>query len=260
VIGVRADSAIDIRLLAPRPHDRRHTARGRPDIRSIQAPLMDVRPVIFYSSNAAGRPAQAACHPPRVRKAFSRRRGDLSQQIRFGVQLAFGLMTLAVGVQFVLWVRYFEAGGTTLRVDRPDGVEAWLPIASLMNLKTLILTGAVPEIHAAGLFMLIAFLGISFLNRKAFCSWICPVGTISEWLWQTGRSLLGRTVAAPRWLDVPLRGLKYILFRCSLTSWSRCPYPRSRRSSAARTDWLPTSRCSISFATWAARLRSSWPC
>ena len=94
---------------------------------------MDVQPVIFYSSSVADRPGPAPCRPPRVKKAFLRRRGDLSQQIRFGVQAAFGLMTLAVGVQFVLWVRYFSAGGTTLRVDRPDGVEAWLPIASLMN-------------------------------------------------------------------------------------------------------------------------------
>lgn len=172
---------------------------------------MDVQPLLLYRSTPADRPVPATRRSPRLKKAFTRRRGDMSQQIRFGVQVAFGLIALAVGIQFVLWVRYFESGGTTVRVERPDGVEAWLPIASLMNLKTLILTGEVPEIHAAGLFMLIAFLAISFLYRKAFCSWICPVGTISEWLWQTGRSVFGRTLAAPRWLDVPLRGLKYIL-------------------------------------------------
>ena len=36
------------------------------------------------------------------------------------------LVDHALGVQFVVWVRYFESGGTTLRVERPDGVEAWL--------------------------------------------------------------------------------------------------------------------------------------
>lgn len=158
-----------------------------------------------------GRPRRRRYADSQVKKAFTRRRGDLSQQVRLGVQLSFGAIALWVGVQFIIWVRYFENGGTTMRMARPDGVEAWLPIASLMNLKALILTGAVPEVHAAGMFMLIAFLSISLLYRKAFCSWICPVGTISEWLWQTGHLVLKRTFAPPRWLDLGLRSLKYIL-------------------------------------------------
>jgi polyferredoxin len=146
-----------------------------------------------------------------MKKAFSRRRGDTSQQVRLASQLGFAAITSWVGVQFYLWVRFYETGGASMRVSRPDGVEAWLPIAALMNLKTFLLTHQVPSAHAAGMFMLIAFLAISFLYRKAFCSWICPVGTISEWLWQTGRRYFKRSVAPPRWIDVPLRGLKYVL-------------------------------------------------
>ena len=161
---------------------------------------MGPQPVIFYSSTPAASGAR-----PRVRvhqkKAFTRRRGDVSQQIRVGLQLFFTAITVWVGVQFVMWVRYFESGGTTVRVERPDGVEAWLPIASLMNLKTFILTRSVPEMHAAGMFMLIAFLSISLLYRKAFCSWMCPVGAVSEWLWQTGRIFFKRGLTPPRWLD-----------------------------------------------------------
>lgn len=144
------------------------------------------------------------------------------------MQLCFGAIALWVGIQFIIWVRYFESGATTLRAERPDGVEAWLPIASLMNLKALILTGAVPEIHAAGMFMLIAFLAISFLYRKAFCSWICPVGTISEWLWQTGVMLFKRTFAPPRWLDLGLRSLKYVLLALFLYLVVTMPVPDIR--------------------------------
>jgi polyferredoxin len=61
------------------------------------------------------------------------------------------------------------------------------------------------------MFLLVAFLAISLLFRKAFCSWLCPIGTISEWLWQGGKEMMGRTFAVPRWLDIPLRSLKYIL-------------------------------------------------
>ena len=65
-----------------------------------------------------------------------------------------------------------------------------------MDLKAFLLTGQIPAVHAAGMFMIVAFLGISFVYRKAFCSWICPVGTISEWPWQTGQIWLRR--APPR--------------------------------------------------------------
>ena len=164
----------------------------------------------------------------RVRKPFTRRRGDLSQQVRLAVQVIFGAVAVLVGLQFVLWVRYFESGGSTVKVARPAGVEAWLPIAALMNLKSFLLTGQIPELHPAGMFMLIAFLSISFLYRKAFCSWICPVGTISEWLWQTGRQVIRRTFAAPRWLDVPLRGLKYILLSLFLYVVITMPVPDIR--------------------------------
>ena len=178
---------------------------------------------------SGGSPQPIAFHKVSpAKKAFTRRRGDRSQQIRFAAQIGFGGIAVWVGIQFVLWVRYFENNGTTMKVARPDGVEAWLPIAALMNLKSFVLTGQVPDAHAAGMFMMMAFLAISFLYRKAFCSWICPVGTISEWLWQTGKAWFGRTLAAPRWLDIPLRGLKYILLSLFLYVVITMPVPDIR--------------------------------
>jgi polyferredoxin len=50
----------------------------------------------------------------------------------------------------------------------------------------------------------------SVLLKKAFCSWLCPVGTISEYLWKFGRRMFHRNIAISRWLDIPLRSLKYL--------------------------------------------------
>jgi polyferredoxin len=125
--------------------------------------------------------------------------------------VAFLTLNVWIAGQFYLFVRYYETGGRTVRASRPPGVEGWLPIASLMNLKVLLSTGAMPRLHPAGLFLLLAFLGTSWLLRKSFCSWLCPVGTVSEWLWRMGRRALGRNLRPPRWLDVGLRSLKYIL-------------------------------------------------
>jgi polyferredoxin len=59
--------------------------------------------------------------------------------------------------------------------------------------------------------LFIAFLVMSVLLKKAFCSWLCPVGTLSEHLWMLGRRIFGRNLRLPKWVDIPLRVLKYLL-------------------------------------------------
>ena len=159
----------------------------------------------------AGSVAPSPAAPPRPKKKLLRRAPDRAQALRRAAQVAFLALNVWIGVQFYLFVRYFETGGKSVWASRPAGVEGWLPIAGLMNLKLLLLTGALPESYPAGLVLFLAFLAISLLFRKAFCSWLCPVGTLSEALWKAGRRLFGRSFLLPRWLDWPLRGVKYLL-------------------------------------------------
>jgi polyferredoxin len=136
---------------------------------------------------------------------------DGTQRWRRVVQVAFLLLNVAIGAQFWRFVRFFETGGETAWAPRPPGVEGFLPIAALMNLKATVLTGELPRRFPAGMVLLVVFLVITFAFRKAFCSWLCPVGTLSEGLWKLGRRVLGRTFALPAWADYPLRALKYLL-------------------------------------------------
>jgi polyferredoxin len=150
--------------------------------------------------------------PSRPKKKLVRRSDkDYSQTLRRSFQFAFLLLNVYLGSRFYLWVRHFETGMQTRVVARPAGVEGWLPIAGMMNLKYFLVTGHVPAMHPAAMFLLITFLAMAFLFRKAFCGWLCPVGTVSEYLWLTGRKILGRNFHLPGWIDVPLRGLKYLL-------------------------------------------------
>ena len=156
--------------------------------------------------------ATAPLTPSKPRKRLMKRAArDFSQPLRRAFQLVFLALNVWIGVQFYLFVRYYETGGQTIRASRPPGVEGWLPIAALMNLKVWLSTGGLPTLHPAGLFLLLAFLGISWLFRKSFCSWLCPIGTISEMLWKLGRSTFQRNFHLPRWLDIVLRGVKYVL-------------------------------------------------
>src|ERR1035437_7766747 len=146
------------------------------------------------------------------RKKLVRRLGpDSSQRMRRIVQWLFVALNGWLGIQFLLWVRFCESGGMGLNVPRPAGAEGWLPIAGLMNTKYFLLTGHVPAIHPAAMVLFIAFLVMSVLLKKAFCSWLCPVGTLSEHLWKFGERIFGRNLHLPKWVDIPLRGLKYLL-------------------------------------------------
>jgi polyferredoxin len=134
--------------------------------------------------------------PPKpIRKKLVRRAGpDRSQLLRRAVQLAFFALNAWIGVEFYLFVRYYETGGHSVWAGRPPGVEGWLPIASMMNLKVLLASGEMPRLHPAGMFLLIAFLSASWIFRKSFCGWLCPFGALQELLAQVSRAL-----GVPQW-------------------------------------------------------------
>ena len=170
-----------------------------------------------------------AAPPPKIRKKLLKRAAkDRSQTLRRAFQFAFLALNVWIGVEFYRFVRYYETGGRSAYAGRPPGVEGWLPIASLMNLKVLLLSGSVPALHPAGMFLLIAFLAVSWIFRKSFCGWLCPVGTISEYLWLLGRRAFGRNFRLPRPADIALRSLKYILLGLFLYAVGSMPIPAIR--------------------------------
>lgn len=138
-----------------------------------------------------------------------------TQKWRLAVQIAFALLCIWIGFEFHYFVKYLESGGATSFVERPPGVEGFLPISSLMSLYYFLLSGEIHAAHPAGMVILVAIIVLSFVFGKAFCSWLCPVGLISESLGDLGdkisRKLFKRTLKMPRWLDYPLRSLKYLL-------------------------------------------------
>lgn len=154
---------------------------------------------------------------------YRRAAPDRTQRLRRSVQIAFLLLNVWIAVDFYRFVRFFETAGASGTPQRPPGVEGWLPIASLMNLKIWLMSGVVPRVHPAGMFLLVAFLTISLLLRKSFCGWLCPVGTVSEYLWTIGRRAFRRNWRMPGWLDLGLRSLKYLLLGLFLFVVLRMP-------------------------------------
>jgi polyferredoxin len=178
----------------------------------VNVQLNEAREDGLAAQRVSRSPDDSSVRLTNLRKKLVRRaQADHSQSLRRVFQLAFLLLNAWVGGGFYFWVRGFETGVHVATATRPAGVEGWLPIAGLMNFKYWIATSRIPATHPAAFFLFITFLAIAFLFRKAFCSWLCPIGTLSEYLWRAGRKIFRRNFQLPRWIDIPLRGLKYLL-------------------------------------------------
>lgn len=129
-------------------------------------------------------------------------------RIRLAVQAAFTLISLYAGYRFILFLDW-TSGKTEVFTPKPGAVEGFLPISALLGFRRLVSSGFWDRAHPAGLAVFLAALVMVFLFRKGFCGYICPVGFLSGLLEKGGRKL-GLARIPPRWLDLPLTGLKYL--------------------------------------------------
>ncbi|MCL6494871.1 MAG: 4Fe-4S binding protein [Ignavibacterium sp.] len=133
------------------------------------------------------------------------------QKLRFTIQTLFALLCIWIGIEFYLFVKYLETNGAAAFYQRPPGVDGFLPISSFMSFYYLLSTGEIHQAHPAGLFIFLAIILISLIFGKSFCSWFCPIGFISELVGDFGEKIFKRRLKLPKFLDYPLRSLKYLM-------------------------------------------------
>jgi len=121
----------------------------------------------------------------------------------------------AVFVAASAWAGIRLAGGWSL-----DGVEKYCPFGGLETAYAYVTGNRFTcAAGALNLALFVALLLLTLLARKAFCGWICPVGTVAEALGLLGRRLLGRRTGPvsgsdagpfcpPARVDRPLRWLR----------------------------------------------------
>ncbi len=159
-----------------------------------------------------------------------------SFRLRLAIQTILAATTISIGISFVRFYRAAAAGQLPLP-QRPPGAEGFLPISGVMGLIDWAYTGRLNTIHPAATILVITAILLSLLLRKSFCSWICPIGFLSELLARAGRAVFGRNWRLWRWLDVLLRGVKYLLMifflwsilamgRLGLAAFIESPYNR----------------------------------
>lgn len=90
--------------------------------------------------------------------------------------------------------------------------ERWCPLGGVEALYTFAREGNMPcSLGLSNFYVLGAVLLTTVLLRRAFCAYVCPIGTISEWLGAFARRLKLPMLHVPEPIDRLVRPAKYIL-------------------------------------------------
>ena len=90
--------------------------------------------------------------------------------------------------------------------------ERWCPFGGVEAIWTYYHEGnMVCSLGTSNFYILGGVLLGTLLLRRAFCGYMCPIGTISEWLGLVGRRLRIRPIRVPAALDRALALLKYVV-------------------------------------------------
>ncbi|WP_421161110.1 4Fe-4S binding protein [Aeromonas dhakensis] len=120
--------------------------------------------------------------------------------------LCWGLVTLQYGLH--VW----QLGqGMSPWLVRPDVVDGFLPIAGGLGLRAWLGQGLVDPHHPAATVTVPVLSLSALLLGRAFCAWFCPLGLVGEWLHGLRSRLLPGEWTPPCWLDVVLRGQKFMV-------------------------------------------------
>lgn len=88
--------------------------------------------------------------------------------------------------------------------------ERWCPFGGVEALHTYATTGNLTcSLGVSNFYILGGVLVATLLLRRAFCGYLCPIGTISEWVQAVGRRFGLRAAQVPYRLDLALALLKY---------------------------------------------------
>jgi polyferredoxin len=90
--------------------------------------------------------------------------------------------------------------------------EYYCPFGGVVALYPLLrykaYTCALTEFNTA---LLVSVLVLAVASKKSFCGWVCPVGTLQEWIGWVGKKVFRRRFQLPASLDRVLLNLRYVV-------------------------------------------------
>ncbi|NUQ62009.1 MAG: 4Fe-4S binding protein [Pirellulales bacterium] len=146
-----------------------------------------------------------------------------------------------------------------------SNAERWCPFGGVEAIYTYVSEGnMICSLGTSNFFILGGVLLTAVLLRRAFCGYLCPIGTISEMLRSAGARLRTPTIRVPRRLDRVLGAMKYVVLGTVLyftwragellfRGYDPC-YALISRHGADITHWAYVISAAIALASLAIRL------
>jgi polyferredoxin len=136
-----------------------------------------------------------------------------------------GFLAVFVLSCWQLW-RYYQwaLGASPTPVAHPEATAGFVPLGALMSLFAWLRSGAFDPVMPASVVIVLGALVLSLFLKRAFCGFVCPVGTVLSAVGWAGRRLNGgRRRKVNRKLDIALRVPKYLFAGIVVASMAVLP-------------------------------------
>lgn len=149
--------------------------------------------------------------------------------VRRGIQIFFLLLTFAIGL------RHIMPGGPS----RGGAIDSFCPFGGVETLFVYITTGQTLQTTSLMNFsVLLAVMGLTLVAGRAFCGWMCPLGTLQDALARLARRLTGEQkhvlgkrgkhlfpMTIPVQVDRWLNSIKYVILIAVVIFSMQSVYP-----------------------------------
>ena len=129
--------------------------------------------------------------------------------IRLVVQIFFLALIILISVNHFR----SEQGLAPLLIGAPS-LHAVCPFGGVITIYTYFTEGAfIQKIHQSAFTLMWLVLGLTLLFGPVFCGWVCPFGTVEEFVGKIGRKIFKKRYNnfIPSVIDKPLRYLRYVI-------------------------------------------------
>ena len=116
--------------------------------------------------------------------------------------------TIILGIVLFLTISHLRFG-----IEKAAPIDAYCPFGAVEGFFTYITTGQyLQRIYTSSFILMGIVILLTLVFGRVFCSFLCPLGAIQEWIRALGRKIgINNDLELPVWLDKYARYLKYII-------------------------------------------------